>query len=115
MMITAYQFHVADTHAIVYAVNGKDTVYHGGTGTNSDEGIHVGCTVSQGLQPFDIKFPVYIGDGQCQQKLGKSKIGCACVAGEKSGQRQPKHMPHGNIHQRNQKGKADDKPMLHFL
>ena len=114
-MIAGHQLHVASAQAIAYAVDGKDAVHHGCAGADGNERIHVGCAVGQCLKALDVKLSVHVDDGQRQQKLAKGKADGIGVATKPVGQWQTCHAAHGKIHQRDQKHKADDEPVLHFV
>ena len=92
-----------------------DAVYERGTGSESDQGIHIRGSVNQCLKPDTIVFEVDKYDRNQEQKLGKGEDHGIFRAKEDARQRPAYHMSHGKIKQWNREDKGPDHSSFHAL
>ena len=115
MIISVYQFHIAMSQAITHPVNCKNPVHQGSRGANGNQAVHIGGQMENGLVTFCIVFPVYNNNWNTKQKLCKSKAHRILHSIQEGWQRQPDHVSHADIHQRNEKNKRNDQSHFHVF
>ena len=118
IQILAVQLHhipLAVANSIAHSEQCHHTVNQAGTGSNGNQGVHIGCPVPQSLQALDVVGPVQEHRRQRQQKLHQRKQRRILQTVENMGRRQTHHMAHGQIHQHRQECAGPDDPGLHLL
>ena len=90
---------------------GIGAVAKGGGGAQRHQRIHIGCAAPQALKAADEKPLIDDHDGRRQQQLGQAH-GYMIVLIKGGQGPAPHHVPHGNIHQRQQKAQRPEQPVL---
>ena len=107
------QLQISVSQPVAHLIDGEHAVYHGGGGAHSDEGVHVGRPVEQGLKADLIVFVVEIHNWQGEQQLGQAKGHRVFHAQKEAGQGSTHHVAHGDVEQGDQKDEGPDQPVLH--
>ena len=105
--------HVAQSPAD--AVQGGDTVDHGGGGAYGNEGVHVGGEVEQRLKAHPVVFLVDDHDGHGEQEQGEGVGHGIFHAMEEVRDGPAHHVAHGQVEQGNEEDEGGDEPGLHAL
>ena len=92
---------------------GCDAVDHGGGGAQSNEGIHVGRPVPQGLEAHLVVLVVNVQDGQSEEKLEEGHHEHVARIVEEGRQGPAHHVAHREIEQGHQKDQGGAEPPLH--
>ncbi len=96
-------------------VQGSNAIDHGGGGAHSDERIHIGGEVEQGLEAHPEVLLIDDESGDGEQKQGQGVYHGVFRAMEKGGDRPTHHMPHGQVEQGDQKYQRPDETQPHIF
>ena len=113
-MVLLHPFHIAVAQAIADLEDGEHAVDDGGDGPDSDEGIHVGRAVEEGLEAVFKVFVVEVHDWQGQQELHQGEGGRVFHPGQEPRQRRAHHVAHGDIEEGDEEDEGPDQPVLHL-
>ena len=113
MGVALHHGKVAVAVAVAHAEHRHQSGDQGGSRADSDQAVHVGGAVPQGLQSHGEKLAVEEQHRHAQQQLGQRVGEIVALAVEPVGQGQTEHMAHGHIHQGDEESHAPDEPGLH--
>ena len=106
-VVLRYGGHIPGGQPLRHAENGIDAIQHRSGGAYRNEGIHGGGAPEQRRKaPAEIP-ELQNDDGKGEDELRQPEPQGVFEAGEEGGQRQPRHMPHGDVEQYRQKPHAD--------
>ncbi len=108
-----YQFVIPVPEPPRNLVNGINSVHKRRAGAKRDQGIHVWGSPPQVFKPVFKIMSAGRQNRKQKQKLGERENHRIFHARQKLWQRPSRHMPHGNIKQRNRKNQGNRQSFLH--